>query len=177
MNYKEDITERIRNSDHWPDYESSDFLVTLNELADKLLKKNTVEGALAAVLIYHQLTEEQLRLLLRSAQFFIQLSVFPAEIFFLEKKRQMFGQVIDDLKQTISFSQKDKILELATSLNHHRIELVHKLASRQTTDNIVSQAIEVKNIFNQLFGMIDSASDEFRVAFKDFQKDKFIDCH
>ena len=165
----------VRNSDLWPDYEIPDFLVTLNELADESLKKKSIEGALAAVLIYHQLTEEQLRLLLRSAQFFIQLSVFPAEIIFPEKKRQMFGQVIDELKQTISFSKKDKILELAASLNSHRIELVHKLASRQKTDNIVSQAIEVKNTFNQLFKMIDCASDEFRIAFKDFKKDVFID--
>lgn len=175
MSYKKDIIKRVRNSDLWPDYESPDFLVTLNELADESLKKKSIEGALAAVLIYHQLTEEQLRLLLRSAQFFVQLSVFPAEIIFPEKKRQMFGQVIDELKQTISFSKKDKILELAASLNSHRIELVHKLASRQKTDNIVSQAIEVKNTFNRLFKMIDCASDEFRVAFKDFKKDVFID--
>ena len=175
MSYKKDIINRVRNSDLWPDYGSSDFLVTLNVLADKSLKKKSIEGALAAVLIYHQLTEEQLRLLLRSAQFFIQLSVFPAEIIFPEKKRQMFGQVIDELKQTISFSKKDKILELSASLNSHRIELVHKLASRQKTDDIVSQAIEVKNTFNQLFKMIDCASDEFRVAFKDFKTDVFID--
>jgi hypothetical protein len=175
MSYKNDIIKKVRNSDLWPDYKSPDFLVTLNELADELLKKKSIEGALAAVLIYHQLLEEQLRLLLRSAQFYIQLSVFPAEIIFPDKKRQMFGQVIDELKQTISFSQKDKILELATSLNGHRIELVHKLASRQKTDNIVSQAIEVKKTFNQLFKMIDFASDEFRVAFKDFKKDVFVD--
>ena len=175
MSYKRDIIKRVRNSDLWPDYESPDFLVTLNKLADESLRKKSIEGALAAVLIYHQLTEEQLRLLLRSAQFFIQLSVFPAEIIIPEKKRQMFGQVIDELKQTISFSKKDKILELAASLNSHRIELVHKLASRQKTDNIVSQAIEVKNTFNQLFKMIDCASDEFRTAFKNFKKDVFID--
>lgn len=175
MSYKKDIINRVRNSDLWPDYGSSDFLVTLNVLADKSLKKKSIEGALAAVLIYHQLTEEQLKLLLRSAQFFIQLSVFPAEIIFTEKKRQMFGQVMDELKQTISFSKKDKILELAASLNNHRIDLVHKLALRQTTDDIVSQAIKVKNTFDQLFRMIDCASYEFRVAFKDFEKDISID--
>lgn len=175
MSYEEDIKHRVRTTELWPDYESPDFLDTLDELAESSLAKNTVEGALASVLIYHQLSEEMLRLLLQSAQFFIQLAIFPAEMTFPERKRQMFGQVLDEVKNTMSFVNKAEILELAASLNRHRIDLVHKLASRQTLNDVVFQATEVKHIYDKLFTKFDEARDDFRVAFKDFRKDVFID--
>ncbi len=175
MSYEEDIIHRVRTTELWPDYESPDFLDTLDELAEASLAKNTVEGALASVLIYHQLSEEMLRLLLQSAQFFIQLAIFPAEMTFPERKRQMFGQVLEEVRNTMSFVNKAEILELAASLNRHRIDLVHKLASRQTLDDVVFQATEVKQIYDKLFTKFDDARDDFRVAFKDFRKDVFID--
>lgn len=173
MSYEDDIKHRVRTTELWPDFESSGFLDTLDELAEESLAKNTIEGALASVLIYHQLSEEMLRLLLQSAQFFIQLAIFPAEISFPERKRQMFGHLIKEVRNTMSFTHKDEILELAASLNRHRIDLVHKLASRLTLDDVVSQATAVKEIYNQLFSKFDDARDEFHVSFKDFRKDVF----
>ena len=72
MSYEEDIKTRVRNSEHWPDFDSPDYLDSLDELAEESLKKNNIERALAAVLIYHQLVEEQMKILLQSAKFFIQ---------------------------------------------------------------------------------------------------------
>ena len=175
MSYEEDIKHRVRTTELWPDYESPGFLDTLDELAESSLAKNTVEGALASVMIYHQLSEEMLRLLLQSAQFYIQLAIFPAEMTFPERKRQMFGQVLEEVRNTMSFVNKAEILELAASLNRHRIDLVHKLASRQTIDDVVFQATEVKQIYDKLFTKFYDARDDFRVAFKDFRKDVFID--
>jgi hypothetical protein len=175
MSYEENIKHRVRTTELWPDFESPGFLDTLDQLAEEALAKNTIEGALASVLIYHQLSEEMLRLLLQNAQFFIQLAIFPAEITFPERKRQMFGQVIEEVRHTMSFTHKDEILALAASLNKHRIDLVHKLASRLTLDDVLSQATEVKHIYDQLFSKFDEARDEFRVSFKDFRKDVFID--
>ncbi len=175
MSYDEDIKGRIQNADLWPDFESPEFLDTLDEVAEQSLAKNTIEGALASVLIYHQLSQEMLRILLQSAQFFIQLAIFPAELTFPEPKRQMFGQLLEEVRSTTSFLYKNEILELAAALNRHRIELVHRLASRQTLDDAVSQATEVKQIYDQLFSKFDEARDEFRVVFKDFRKDVFND--
>lgn len=175
MSYEEDIKQRVRTRELWPDFESPGFLDTLDELAEEALAKNSIEGALASVLIYHQLAEEMLRLLLQSAQFFIQLAVFPAQINFPERKRQMFGQLLEEVRNTMSFTHKDEILNLAASMNKHRIDLVHKLAARLTLDDVVSRATEVKKIYDQLFSRFDEARDEFRVSFKDFKKDVFID--
>jgi transcriptional antiterminator len=175
MSYDEDIKRRIRTTELWPDFDSPEFLDNLDELAEQSLATNTLEGALASVLIYHQLSEEILRVLLRSAQFFIQLAIFPSQITFSEPKRRVFGQLIEDVKSTTSLLYKDEILELAAASNKHRIELVHKLASRQTLNDVVSQAREVKQIYDGLFSKFGDAQDEFRLAFKDFRKDVFVD--
>ncbi|MFZ1134516.1 MAG: hypothetical protein WAN69_06200 [Candidatus Korobacteraceae bacterium] len=175
MSYEEDIKHRVRTTELRPDFESPEFLGALDDLAEESLAKTTIEGALASVLIYHQLCEEMLRLLLQCAQFFIQLAIFPAELIFPERKRQMFGQLAEELRGTMSFLHKGEILELAASLNTSRTDFVHKLASRQTLDDVVSQATEVKHNYDQLFLKFEDARDEFRVAFKDFRKDVFID--
>src|SRR3989304_1250405 len=130
MSYTTDLIERIRDSSKWPDFERPHFLDELADIANQAFSKDTIEGYLASLLIYQQLGEELIRLLLKDAQFFIQLSVFPAEMHFIEKQRLTFGQVIDELKATISFEGKNKIISACQELKKHRIEIVHGLTKR-----------------------------------------------
>ena len=111
MAYQDDLIHLIKDSNKWPSFDRPDFLIELNVLADDALSKNTIEGYLAALLIYHQLCEEMVRLLLDDAHFFIQLSVFPSEITFPKKNKAMFGQILDELKSTVSFEGKDDFIK------------------------------------------------------------------
>jgi hypothetical protein len=79
MSYERELIITVRDSDKWPSFERGDFLDELDTIANEALSKNTVEGYPASLLIFHQLREEMVRLLLKDAQFFIQLSVFPAK--------------------------------------------------------------------------------------------------
>lgn len=63
MAYKDDILIKLEDSNKWPGFERPEFLDELNELADSSFEKKTIEGYLASVLIYHQLTEELIRIL------------------------------------------------------------------------------------------------------------------
>jgi hypothetical protein len=65
MNYKIELISTIRDSDTWPSFERPDFLDELDEIANQAFSKNTIEGYLASLLIYHQLSEEMIRLLLK----------------------------------------------------------------------------------------------------------------
>ncbi|HYX71295.1 MAG TPA: hypothetical protein VE732_00870, partial [Nitrososphaera sp.] len=127
MSYEDELIATIRDSTKWPSFERPLFLDELADVADDAFAKGSIEGYLASLLIYHQLSEEMVRLLLKDAQFFVQLSVFPAEIYFQEKKRLMFGQLIDELKTTISFDGKDEFISKCMELNTHRIDIVHRL--------------------------------------------------
>lgn len=171
MDYKQELINRIKKPDRWPEFDRPDFLNELNSIADDAFEKNTIEGHLAALLIYHQLCEEIVRLILRDAQFFIKLAVFPAEINFPEKKRLMFGQLIEELKSTLSFRKKDELIEKCLELNKYRIDIVHHLTKRTSLSDLQHQVNEAKSLYEEIFDLFEDAHDFFRVCFKDYKKD------
>ena len=170
--YHQQLVARIKDRDQWPDFSEPNFLSQLNDLADEAWSKNTVEGYLAALLIYHQLAEEMLRLLLRSAEFLIQLELFPTEIKFPARGNIMFGRVIEALKDTIEFENKEKIIECARSLNERRVSLVHGLTKHSSVSDITTKAREIKKDFDALYSAFEEAHDWLLLCFKDLRKDK-----
>ena len=176
MSYIRTLLARIRDSEGgWPHFETPDFLQTLEDVAQEAFEKNSIEGHLAALLIWHQLCEEMARLLLRDAQFFIQLSVHPAEIEFRDKRKLMFGQILDALSETISFEGKEEFLDGCRKLNTQRIELVHRLTQHSSLADIMARVVEVKLIYDRVFLIFKDAHDAFRVDFHSFAKDVFLD--
>ncbi len=115
--------EQINNSDYWPGFENPDHLDDLNEIADDAFKKNSIEGYLAALLIYHQLCEEMAKLLIEDSKFFIKASIYPAEIQFTKNNKTMFGRTIEQLKETIDFQEKDLFIKKCENFNQIRNSL------------------------------------------------------
>lgn len=171
VSYKEELIQTIRESDRWPSFDRPDFLDDLNTIADDAFEKKTIEGYLAALLVYHQLCEELVRLILKDAQFSIQLGVFPAEIVFPEKRNMMFGQLIKELNATVCFENKEKFIDKCLELNKRRIEIVHNLTRLTTLERVGEGVSEVKYLFDEIFGLFEAIHDYFRVCFKDFRKD------
>jgi len=172
MTYEEKITQRIKDSEKWPSFDRPDFLDELNELAEDSISKDTIEGYLATILIYQQLAEEIIKVYLESHEFFIQLSLFPAEMNFNKRPKAMFGRIIDDLKNTVTLDdEKLKIIELANQLNQIRIDIVHGLTKLSDTTTIKPKVEQAKIKFDSLFKLFDKEYDMFRVTFKDFKKD------
>ncbi len=171
MTYQENLIRVIKDSSYWPAFERPDFLADLNILAEEALLKNTTEGYLAALLIYHQICEEMVKLLLDDAHFFIQLSVFPNEITFPKRNRAMFGQILDELRSTVSFNGKDEFIKKCIEINRLRIEIVHKLTHQSTLESIKSQLEAIRDLFDETYELFAAAHDTWRLAFKDFSKD------
>ena len=71
------------------------------------------------------------------------------------------------------FKHKPEILELASSINRHRIGLVHKLAERDSLDDILKEARDVKELYHQLFQRFEEAYDDFLVSYHSIKKDSF----
>jgi RNase P/RNase MRP subunit p29 len=171
MEYKQEIINKISDSDNWPKFDRPDFMDDLNELADDAIAKKTIEGYLAALLIYQQLAEEIMKLFLKDHEFFIQLAVFPAEIQFKSKSKSMFGRIIEEIKNTVTIDDsKQEIINLANDLNQIRIEIVHGLTKIPDLNNIEAKVINAKKIFDELFEKFDQAHDDFRVTFSGFKK-------
>jgi hypothetical protein len=56
MEYEIKFLYKLFDSDNWPGLANTNTLDNLNEIADEVFKKGTLEGGMASLLIYHQLT-------------------------------------------------------------------------------------------------------------------------
>lgn len=171
MAYKDDILIKLEDPNKWPGFERPEFLDELNELADSSFEKKTIEGYLASVLIYHQLTEELIRILIESSTFYIQLRVFPQEFQDRKLKKKMFGQLIQELNQSILDEKIHIFVEKAINLNSLRIEIVHRLTTSETIKKVKKQCEKVQIIFNEIWKLFDEIYDNYRVTYKDLKKD------
>lgn len=171
MVYVDEILTKLENSDNWPGYERPWFLSELNELADNSFVMETVEGYLASLLIYHQLTEECMKILIDCSTFYIQLSVFPQEYKNRNLKDKMFGQLIQELNQSVLYEETHILLKKAKEFNSLRNQFVHKLTKADTIQEIKIKCEKVQTIFNEIWELFDEIYDNYKVIYKDFHKD------
>jgi hypothetical protein len=170
----DEIVERIMDNEKWPNIELPENLELLNEMADESFAVGTFSGMLSAVLMYHQLVEAMCLHVLESCHFLIQLSIHPATINFTRATNKMLGSHLNELKNTISFPQKEAFLEKVAAFNAIRNEVVHRMR-KNNLDQISRQLRESKSIFDEIFELYDEIQDDFRVTFHGFKKDVFID--
>lgn len=163
------------DSSQWPCIENSDQLEVLNEIADSTFNTETFEGYISAILIYHQIIESMIIHLLEDCCFFIQLSVYPLEYKHKIEKDKMMGAYIKELKSTLEFENKQLFISKCMEFNKIRNNIVHGITKKRDLSDINENAKNGKIIFNIVFELYDDIQDWFRVCFKDFKKDIFID--
>ena len=168
------VLSRIMNSDDWPSIQMPENLELLNELADNSFGLNTFEGMLAATLMYHQILEAMCMHILEDCYFYIQLSVYPAEIEFKLPKGKMFGYYISELKSSVSFLKKQEFIEKAELFNSYRVGAVHRMR-RTNLDTLAVELQKVKGCFDEIFDLYNDIQDDFRVIFHRLQKDTFVE--
>lgn len=170
--YIESLVQRIRDRDEWPDFDRPYFLDELNGLADDAFATKTLHGYLAALLIYHQLTEEMLRLLLQYSEFFVQLELAPIEIHFPVPEKAMFGRVLDAMRAAMEFENKSELVSLAQEINKERIDLVHSLTKQESVEAIAHKVGKAKARFEAFYSKFVDTQDWFLLSFKDLRKDR-----
>jgi hypothetical protein len=171
MSYQDDLIEKIKDNDKWPTLDRPEFLEELDVLASEACDQNTIYGYLAALLIYHQICEEIVKLLVKESEFYIQLCVFPAEISFQEKKKLMFGQLLEELQRTVSFEGKDDLIAKCQELNKIRVDIVHRLTRNTTLEEISRKAAQVEKLYADIFSLFIKSQEHFDQCFHNFKKE------
>ena len=147
--YTKAISIRLSDTNKWPRFIEPYYLEKLQNIAIEATNKNTVEGQLAAILIIHQLTEELVKLLIENAYFYMQLKLYPLEFNKPKSKKiVMFGGLLTELESTISFQNKEIIIEKADQLNKIRIAIVHKLTKASTLSSLKKKTTEAWELYN-----------------------------
>jgi len=169
--YQSNLIKQLEVRDNWPYFNRPNFLDDLNKLADNAFKNNTTEGYLSSLLIYHQICEEMIQVLIKCSTFYIQLSVFPQQYNKRDLKDKMFGQLINELSNCVVDDDILKFIEQCKKLNKLRIQMVHKITLKDSILDISNQCKESKNIFKDIENLFDLIYDNYLLTFKDYKKD------
>lgn len=171
MSHEKNIIKKINDASLWPTFQRPSFLNDLNALADEAYSKKSIDGYLAALLIYHQLCEEMVKVLIECSDFFIQCAIYPAKIRLRKTKRQMFGHLLVLLEQGIQNDGIEKFTEKSKKLNNIRIRMVHKITLKSSIKDIKRQIKPAKRLFDEIYFLFNKIYDNYRVIFNDLRKD------
>jgi hypothetical protein len=137
----------------------------------RALDRHTSDGDVTAILIFHQLTEQMLRVLIADTQFFLTLSAMPTAVTFAEPRRETFGQVLQRVRVGVEFGRKETLLKLAEAINEIRNGVAHRLLQRGSLAGLRRDARRAQRLLERIFSIYDEAHDDFRVAFHQIAKD------
>ena len=152
-------------------------MASLDEMADDALTVDKIDerSCIASILIIQQLTEELLKILLESCYFLVQARLLPFEMELEVKKKKMFGGIVEDLRSTIQFENKEEIIVLANKINSERIDIAHRLIEKGDFSGLPKRAMQVRKDFEKFYDLYDFGYDWIRVCLKDLKKDLLDD--
>lgn len=161
MTYQQDIINRLSQKELWPEFERGNFLGELEGIAEDVFLEETLAGYLGSLLIYIQLIEEIIKLLLMDIEFLTQLKEFPNEYHMRKYDELTFGQIISVLENSIDFEEKEYIISDCREINKIRNDLVHNLTKNQDLDLIFQKVELAKDLYLSVFETFHSAHRVF----------------
>jgi len=171
MKTRQEFLSVLKNYDTWDGFSRPDFLEELNNLADVSFAKGTIEGHLAALLIYHQLCEELLRVLIEKSHILLQCSVFPQRMEDRKlRKGIMFGQLLHEYVLTLQLDESPELIKKCKQLNNIRVNMVHKITLKSSVASIARQTRRCKALFDEIWQLFDTIVDNLRDGIGDYKK-------
>jgi hypothetical protein len=171
MKTRQELLDILRDDTKWPYFDRPGFLNELNMLADDCFSKGTVEGYLASLLIYHQLCEELLKVLIRISHFYLQCTVFPMQIEDKKLEKITFGQLITEYEKCVQSKGSKDLINKCNQLNRIRINMVHRITLKTSLSAISQQTQRTKSLFEDIWGLFDRIYDGFRSALSEYEDD------
>lgn len=169
--FSSEAFKTVLNHDNWPEFRRPEFLDELNRIADEAFKKETIDGYLASVLIYQQLTEEIIQLLVEYNNLFVRASVLPLNIRLKELGDETLGKKIEAMKFCIDFDNKEEFVRSVTEFNKIRNKLVHKLTRKNSLEEIEELSKQAKKHFDNSFDNFESYLEHMRQCLHDKSKE------
>jgi len=151
MKYEEKLVKAVKNPYGYLGFDDPSTLSYLDGIANDFCHKDTTEGYLAAAVIYHQLTEKILLMLIKYSDLYIQAKIYPEKIDTSYQDLDSFGELMRRHKTTVLFSKKSRMLTNADELNKYRVHLVHKIHALNHEDNIDMVSMKIRDNFEAIF--------------------------
>ena len=156
--YHKNLVKTLSDSSLWPSFSRPEFMGTLDLEASKMIDKKTLEGYLAAFLIYQQI-----------GTLYNQAAVFPLEVNYksLSGNKLTFGALLKELQ--LIPHQGSKLSDLCEKLNILRIQLVHRITLKESLDEIEKKCQEAAKIYKKIEAEYFDLEDEYRMGLSDYK--------
>jgi len=162
---------KLNDSEKWPEIFRPDFIAELNDFADSSYSKNTIEGYLASLLIYHQITENMVLSLIQISNFYLRCCLNEFETTEVDTDKKMFGQLIEVLKKGPRIYKTDDFINMCNELNGLRIKIVHRITLKKDMDQIIAVCKSAKEKFDKIYDLYSIIYDGWRVNLHSLKKD------
>ncbi len=168
-NYHKKLIDTLSDSDSWPNFSRPDFMNELDSKASEMFSRQTLEGYLAAFLIYQQISEDMVRNAINLGRLYNQAAVFPFEINYkpLDGGKMTFGTLLKELQAVPH--DNSKLSSLCESLNTLRIQLVHKITLKENLDEIEKKCQKAMEIYEKIEDEYFRLEDQYRLALSDYK--------
>ena len=87
----------------------------------------------------------------------------------------MAGQVLTQLEYAVEFEEKAEFIEKCREMNSLRNNVFHGLTKQSSLSELKNKLSQISHLYEQVFDLFYASHDWFRLCFKDFRKDVFID--
>jgi len=112
------LIDKLLDENKWPTYTNSHVLSELSGHAIEAFNRDTFDGYLSYVLIFHQECEDYAILLLRHIQFTLRLHVVPSRFGWPSaryeqpgvRENQTFGRVLRLIETSLDFDAKEEFI-------------------------------------------------------------------
>ena len=157
----------------WPEFERPDFLDELDSAAQEALDRNTLEGYLAAFLIYQQLSEEMLKLIINLGRIYTQCATLPLMITYKPLDEKItFGGLIDRLNEIPL--EDDNLKTLCRELNVLRAQLIHKITRKNNLEEIRRKCARAHTLYAMILKEFEYIEDLFKMGISDMRESKAL---
>jgi len=167
--YHKSLIQTLENPDRWAEFSRPDFLQILDQTAHDAFQKQSLEGYLAAFLIYQQIAEDMIKNIIKLSRLFNQVSVFPMKIEYgsLDGSHMTFGRLLNEL-ESLPHENTD-LVDLCKKLNKRRIQLVHKITLKENLDDIKVKCQAALEIYGEIETEYSELEDYLRVTISDYK--------
>jgi len=169
--YQNNLIDRIERTD-WPEFNRNGFLFELHNLANSMHNQRSISGYLSSFLIYQQLCEEIIKLLIECSNLFIQCTIFPNEFKPKKLDGKTFGQLIIELENGVCNDETHLLIKKCKELNALRIRMVHKVTLKTSVKDIEKQAKSAKKMYDQAYKFFSEIREVYNISFGKYNADE-----
>jgi|GEM_PF-863900 hypothetical protein len=180
--YRTNILENdLNDRSNFPDLGFAKKLDKIEDEAEILFNKNTIEGYISSMIIYHQLMDELIKMLINCSRYYIQLRLFPYKINKRITKRKLTKNLLEELTNLLLNPKIELFIKKCYELNELRNKTVHRLITVKSVKSTLVQCKKVKRLFKEIFKLFEKIFHEILISmqnkeyFKNVEKSLGID--